>query len=779
MKKTQRLEAIRAIRRSWVSWLSIIIIALLAATAYLGILYSAKGLTLSAEACLNAQNCGDITVSACGLLSARDVEKIRGASGVTDAEGILSVPSRVCNDETCRDIRLQTLPERLNRPRLLEGRFAETAGECAVEQALADEMGYAVGSQITLSAGGGAADRIIAVRTYTVTGIFTTAEHMSNMISFEPTLLVSREAFNTRLIGETAATAVLVRVGEGKTPRFGAEWEANADRAKADIEAMNDGWAVMDLRTNAGYLVIRNNAENLNVISLTFSMLFILIAALVIYSTIDRLIGQESRLVGASKAMGLRNGEILSKYLLFGVSGTLTGVVLGILIAYFIFERLILVFFGTVLLFEERVMSFLPLPTAIVAGSALLLAVLAVALACGRLLKSTAVELMKGRSAGLHKQGGSDGGMLYLRLILRNMRTDRKRILVSIASIAGCCMLMMIGFSLKYAISRVPERQYGGIMRCGAEVAVDPAQNANAAEEVGEILRADGLEGLPASTRNAPFEFGGESGEFRLICTDRRDISDFFLLEDIGSGAVREIPERGLLICRRFAEYYGVKAGDPLIVYDSAMRRREMTVAGVVENYLEFPAFCSLAYAEESLGEAAAINTVFVRAEGGTEALGQRLSGVTGYLACTPTDSQREMFDGFSMILNLVILLLGGMAFMIACFILLNLVATYVNNKKTELTIMRINGYTTGETIRFASLESYATTLLGIIIGLFAGNAMGSFIIRQVEQPSIQFARDAVWISFAASAGITAAISWVIHSIAFRKIRSLKLSDLK
>ena len=69
-------------------------------------------------------------------------------------------------------------------------------------------------------------------------------------------------------------------------------------------------------------------------------------------------------------------------------------------------------------------------------------------------------------------------------------------------------------------------------------------------------------------------------------------------------------------------------------------------------------------------------------------------------------------------------------------------------------------------------------TLLGILPGLVGGYALSIRLIAQTEQLQISFVRDPMWISFAASAGITAVISALIHFIAFRKIRGLKLSDL-
>ena len=92
---------------------------------------------------------------------------------------------------------------------------------------------------------------------------------------------------------------------------------------------------------------------------------------------------------------------------------------------------------------------------------------------------------------------------------------------------------------------------------------------------------------------------------------------------------------------------------------------------------------------------------------------------------------------------------------------------------------MRINGYTTGETIRYASMECYGITVLGILLGLAAGQLFSNFLINIIDQLSACFVKEPLWISFTASAAITAVISAVIHFSAFRKIRTLKLSDIQ
>ena len=783
MKRTQRIEAVRNIRRNKVSFLSIVIISMLAVTAYLGLDFSAEGMKRSADATYAEENFADIEISSSALFAEKDLETVRAAEGVTDAEGIMYLKTRVSGEDNTLDVEIRSVPERISLPHLLEGKLPGAADECAVEKTLAGKMGYGIGDRVCLTGRSSLTDRLIVSREYTVTGVFTTADHLTEMISFEPALLVTREAFDTRLLPRDRFTRILVRIETDEPYRFTDAWRDSAEKIKGRLEPENEKWIVTGLHNSASYISMKENAGMLSTVSITFSMLFVLIAALVIYSTIGRLVDHESRLVGATKAMGLKNSEIVAKYLMFGAGGAFTGAVLGILTAYFVFERLVLYFFGTVFLFSKQVQAFRTVPVLVVAAGAAALGFAAVFLACGRLMRSTAVTLMSGQNA-VRKSGrktSSGSGALYIRLMLRNMRTDWKRVLVSIVSIAGCCMLMMIGFSLKYAISRVPERQYGEIQRFGTEIALDPSARPEAMDRIRNALEEEGIPHAGIYTAETPYKAGGDSGLLTLICPDDgEDLSDYYRFSDAATGEALAIPESGVLVSRKFADEYSLEAGSRFRLYDSGMDLHDAETAGIFENYIGINAACSKAYAEECLGEKPAANTVLLlRDPQDPDALRKSLEEIDGFISLTSSRKQEALYNGISSMLNLVILLLGALAVMIACFILLNLVSTYVNQKKNELTIMRINGYTTGETIRYASMECYGITALGILLGLAAGQAFSSFLIRLIEQTSMGFVKEPLWISFAASAVITAVISGVIHFFAFRQIRDLKLSDIQ
>lgn len=784
MKKTQLIEATRNIRRNRVSFFSIVIISMLAVVAFLGLSFSAEGLKKCADATYASGRFADIEINAAAAFSQRDLDAVRASEGVADAEGIVSLPSRVSSGSDTKDIVLRSLSEQISLPHLLDGRLPQTKDECAVEKTLADKMGYQLGDQVHLTGRSAATDAAITEKNYTVTGVFTIAEHLTEMIFFEPMILVTRDAFHPMLASQSLHTRILVRLDAADcADRFSPASRERADRAKQQLEAISDPWIVTPLHNTASFICTDEDAGLLSTVSVTFSMLFVVIAALVIYSTIGRLVGQESRLVGASKAMGLKNSEIFAKYLLFGMGGALLGTAAGILIAYFVFERIVLFFFGSVFIFSEPVSAFQPIPVLLVTAGAALLSFTAVFLACSKLLKSSAVSLMSGQHAmGRARMGSSSGkGALYIRLMVRNMRTDWKRVCVSVVSIAGCCMLMMIGFSLKYAISRVPEKQYEEIQQYDMEITLDTSSHPESLAHARGILEEKQVPHACVYTSEVPYKAGEEPGMLTLICPDDADtFPDYYHLTDAQSGHALAVPSSGVLVSRMFAVQYQLESGDRFVLYDSRMNAHEVQIAGVFENYIGIKAICSKAYAEACLQEKLDSNTILLHLdENDPQPLRQRMQDIDGFISLASSRKQQALFDGISTMLNLVILLLGALAVMIACFILLNLVSTYVNQKKNELTIMRINGYTTGETIRYASMECYGITALGILLGLAAGQAFSAFLLRLIAQLSMCFVTDPVWISFLASAVITAAISGLIHYFAFRKIRGLKLSDLQ
>ena len=566
----------------------------------------------------------------------------------------------------------------------------------------------------------------------------------------------------------------------------GEEQYRNGEKQLHDSEEIRDQleigrWVVLNDKGNPGFIYARENSNKLASLSMSFSVIFLVVGALVIYATVSRMVEQQRTIIGATKALGFYNREVFAKYLYFACTATMLGVGLGILSAWLPLQRIILNPYEKLLTYGTGTGSFLPLETGLVVAGAFAISLVAVYLGCGQLLRLPAIQLLQGSSpsGGRKRARRSARKNLYFHLIFRNMRTDWKRVLVTTVSIAGGCMLMVIGFTLRYGISGVPDRQFGGILTYEAEIYYDSDENANAEAEIEEILDHSELPHIAVRKADAVFERNDTLNSLTMIVAEKGTLDGYFALRDINSGNTLDLPDSGTLVPRRFSEYYGCTLGDSVMVYDSGMNLNELKIAGVFENYYGQLFFLSPHGYEEAFLSPPEKNCFFVKTNGITPAqLAEMLAGVKGVTKVSDASAERNVIGQFTASLNFVVWLMLLIAAIMACFIVANFNMTYVQRKTRELTIMRINGFTVRACIRYAAMDLIVTTILGTLLGLLLGNLMGHIILGTTETPYIQMIREPAVQTYLYSAIITCGFSAITNSFALRRIRKLKLSDL-
>jgi len=110
--------------------------------------------------------------------------------------------------------------------------------------------------------------------------------------------------------------------------------------------------------------------------------------------------------------------------------------------------------------------------------------------------------------------------------------------------------------------------------------------------------------------------------------------------------------------------------------------------------------------------------------------------------------------------------------------VLMNLTNIYILQKKRELTVMRINGFTTKEVIAYVTRETVFTTILGILLGFAVGSLVGYRIIRALEQSFIQLERGVCYAAWGYAAIMTLFFTVIVNIVALRKVKNLKLTDV-
>lgn len=551
--------------------------------------------------------------------------------------------------------------------------------------------------------------------------------------------------------------------------------------AKAQLDGLGEcRWVLLDINGNASYQILKNAVKNISDLGITFALIFIIVGALVIYATLGRIVEEQRRLVGATKALGLYNREILIKYLVFGVSATLLGILLGIVLAYIMVQPILTENYGQFYNFDCSGKAFHVGKTCIVLLGGIVLSVLAVWTACTDLLRSTATSLLQEKSPSVRQSSRLAKRLsLYTRLILLNIRTDKKRVAVTLAGVMGCCALLVAGFTMRFTIPESINRQYTDIARYDIKASFTADDMDTALPEAQTELERAGAKTLPVYSASMVFSVGDELGASTLLCGDLDAMQPFYARADAKTGALLPPDADGVWLQLGQSEVYGLKAGDPITLYDSAMQPYEATVAGFFNNYVGMEILMSPESYARIFGASPQMNSLLVLVgDAGVAELSETLRENPAVSALEFNSDTREQNLSLASALDMIALLLTAVAGIMAFFILLNLISMHISQKKKELIIMRVNGFTTREVIAYIAQETIVTTLIGIVLGLIAGIVLGRRICHLMEGGMSHFVTHVQPTALLLAALITAVFSLIINIIALRKVKYLKLTDI-
>ena len=555
-------------------------------------------------------------------------------------------------------------------------------------------------------------------------------------------------------------------------------------RAEADSIERCD-WIVLDRKSNAGYVDIKANIDAMSVMGVLFGILFTIITAIVCFSTLVIIIGEQKTMVGTVKAFGFHKSEILGKYLVFGVSAAVMGSILAIagslLMSGFVQKK-----YAQSGMYPIGVAKSIitPVPTVLFSLLVLAVTIAATVFACSDILRSPASMLMKGavlkkEKKKKEKKTASKGGTLYSRLIIRNMVQDKARVMVTIAIIAFSCMLIGLGISMKFAFDGMMSRQASDVNRFDIRMDMNDDVTEEDEAALAEVLEKNGTAYMPATVEQTLYRWDNRLDGVTLICADPAKISEFYGVIDQKTGEDIALPESGILIQKRMHESYDMNAGDTLPVLDSSLSEHEAEIAGTFVNYIGRTVVASPQAYRSIFGEDSETNSYFVKLNGAdAEKVQEELMAVSDDISFVLKDSYKAKYESAAKLYNIIVIFTTAIAILISFMILTNLANIYLTRKKTELTIMRVNGFKIKEAKGYLSRESIITTATGLVLGVLVGAVLTPFAIKYLQQPDLEFVKSFQPIAWAAAVGLEALFSIIINTMVYRKVKDLNLRDI-
>ncbi|MBQ9609188.1 MAG: ABC transporter permease [Lachnospiraceae bacterium] len=274
---------------------------------------------------------------------------------------------------------------------------------------------------------------------------------------------------------------------------------------KEIADAIDNNYAVMiDAKSVPGIERVRAELEQHDMFSYTFALIFLIVAVLVISTTMSRLVERQRTQVGTLNALGLKRYKISLHYMGYSFFVSFLGAIIGLILGPVLVGSLMI----------EMIMEWYVVPDVatavnykfyIVAVAVVLCCVLASFLSCNRLLKVPPAAALRPAAPKKPKRTIFERLPFWNKLgfstqyNLRDISRAPMRAIMGIIGTAVGMVLVVYSFGCKILVDDIVDWNFDKIQNFDYEMVLSEDENAsyfdNIADEVdGELVMLDSIE---------------------------------------------------------------------------------------------------------------------------------------------------------------------------------------------------------------------------------------------------------------------------------------------
>lgn len=819
VKKTQRTYLLKTIKKNIVSFVAVALIAATSIAIYLGIQSGAVAILKHADKNFAENRLATAEITCVNGITQEDINALAKQSEVDTVEGGYRTTALIDTPEEKISVQIRSLLKEMNCPTVLEGKLPTKTNEVAIEKKFASQQDAKVGDEIKIEH-----DGELQSDTFVITAIINEPSFSSAILndsrgkseegfgSAAYYMEVAPEAFDSSYYNDCYTTAYVENKELSDTYYYSDEYadkekklldnleEFGEERAQLRYETLEQDmrnkmsyaqpgltdamveyqdWVVSGRNDMGDVRAVKIIVDGLFTLSYSFALIFLLVAVIVCYAAVVKMIDDHRTLIGAQKALGFKTGEIFAHFMSYNVLCALIGIILGCAASVNIVQPLVLMVFAREFVFEKISLSFVGGNAAIVCLLCLVIFMLATIAGCTKVLKQSAISLLRGEMPTQEKAyffeswKGYKRLSLYARTMIKNVLSDKGRILTTIMGVVGCISLLIIIFTLKFAITNAPAMQFEKYFFFENRLAVN--SEICEVDDYEDILKEKGISYSRIQDKLKTFRTkDGERDNIHVVAVDSDEqIEDFIYLEDVETGKAVSVPDDGVLISKKCADNFDLGAGSVIELLDEGGNSKEFKVSGVIDHYLPYHQIVtSVDYYEEVMGEKA--DKCIFLLEGNIDGLYEKVKKRDGFLSLKDNSEYLIPFES----INLVIIICFFFSAILAVLVLLNQMNMYIKRKSTELAVMRINGYTLKETKTFVSKDNIVLIILGLIVGCGIGIPLAQFEVMIMETGTRRYITSPDMLACFLSVLICLVFALIINKISLRKINNLNLTNI-
>ncbi len=566
--------------------------------------------------------------------------------------------------------------------------------------------------------------------------------------------------------------------------------DAEAELADAKLEIADIPKAqyyVLGRDSNVGYVCFESDSMIVDHIANVFPAFFFLVALLVCITTMNRMVDEGRTQIGVLKALGYGRAAIMWEYIFYSGSSALLGGMIGYAVGSTVFPYIIWNTYR--IMYEVQGIRF------VFSGYALLFSLL-VSLLCsvGATIFSCYVEFASVPASLMRPKPPKSGRRIFLehvkpvwsrlsflqKVSLRNVLRYKKRFLMMVLGISGCCALLLTGYGLKDSIANIADNQYDRIQTYDIDVVLKDAADADKMQVLREDLSASMTDCLFVHSDTVDAVGRELTKQVTLVVPQQPEQMDAFWRLYAPDGAPIPFPQQSQgAITEKMAKKLQLSVGDTLTVRDDQMRTMTVTISGIAENYVYNYLYISEETYRQGFGTGPEYKRMCVHMpeHANSYAVAAAFADHRDVMQITVTDGLRERLDNMMGSLDAVVLLVIVSAGALAFIVLYNLTNINIMERIREIATIKVLGFYPGETAQYVFRENIMLTGIGALAGLLLGKWLHAFVMHNIDIDLVYFAVHISPKSYLLSVVLTFLFSLLVDFVMYWRLEKINMAE--
>lgn len=756
-----RKKLFRDMKQSFMQFLSIVVLCSLGTLIFAGLDGCANLAQGTIDVYFEENNLADFWVSVPG--ADREVlRKIRSIDGVEDVCARFSMdldttlPGAPMLNVTGYDGGME-----INRPLLQEGEMLSVTDlrGCLVQAGFALAHGLEIGDRITAEMMGEEFSFVIRGKVFSPEFICVTQGTYPNPQEYGYILI------NAKAMPQIPLTQAVVSI----------EDRIDEDRISVAISDLLPGSLVQNRKEHKSTASAINNADMFRSLTVVFPVFAYAVAALIVLTTLTRMVDNQRLQIGTLKALGYPSRKIRHHYLSYAVVPSAVGSVVGVFLGHWILPEVI---WALLLGQNEYPYRIYPNISWLSWAMAALTVLMSVGICLYTYQKSaheTTAELLRPKPPKAGKRIFLERiGPLWRRfsfntkMVVRNLLRNRMRTLMSLVGILCCNALIIASFGLQDSINLIAVTHYTKVLNY--DVRADLNQQAGMGESYDRRLDAQKIESIMEKAVSVYSENEKRTTMLTVVEPDQQMLC-------LGENETYiPILPGGLSVTAKLADALQVEKGDQLTVSFAADDEPlQIEITQIVYNNIQQGMYME-EETWESLRKGAFIPTALLLQQP-TQSCYDELDAMDEVDRLEWPVKQSEELTELMNMLSAIFVVLMGIALALAFVICYNMGLMNFAERVREYATLKVLGYHQKEIRNLIIGENVLITVLGIAFSIWPGKGLTGLVLKVCASESVTYPSRPAMLSIVIACVITFCFSLFIQLFLTRKVRSIDMVE--